>query len=83
METTQEIKKEVILTRPGSLRYQTASTPGRPSGDAPNVANSRDIPTELAKRLDSMIHPAQMTLNPKMSAVPYLRIAGMGMAVAS
>ena len=73
----------MVLTHPGFLRYRTASTPGRPSDDAPNVANSRDIPTELMKDLGSMIFPGRTSLNQKMSAARYLRIERMGMAVAS
>jgi len=76
--------KAVILTHPGSLRYQTSSMPGRPLGDAPNVASSRGIPMELVKHLDSTIFPVQTSLSLKMSAVPYLRTeGGMGIAVES
>lgn len=58
--------------------------PGRPPDDAPNVAGSRGIPTELTKRLGSTILLGQMSRIPKMSAVGYLRIGvGTGMVAGS
>lgn len=84
MGATQKDEREMILTLPGSLRYRTASTPGRPPDDAPNAADSRGIPTGLTKHLGSTIYLVQMSRNPKMSAVGYLRIGvGTGMAAGS
>lgn len=77
MGATDEDERETILTLPGSLRYRTASTPGRLPDDVPNVADSLGIPTEPTKDLGSTIFLGQMSQNPRTSVVGYLRI-GVG-----